>query len=239
MQKCNLFCPDKDADSELHKSEPLMKSCKVKHHRLEDLPKSHVEDTLEEPVFAWDAPHFRFVIVSDCKPLVQIINGVSPLASPSMLPLFHRVTNNLAALFENGLFPNCMHLDPVIWRRREYNKKSDFLVNHTMDKRQSWHQVCKMPFPNLSLKEANFIVHFDGGTRGDDCSAAAWVLEARFLHNGNLIETPVAYCGKFLCPAVSSFMSEAIALDSCTDFLSKLIQKAVFAEPSQKRIRIG
>ena len=84
--KCNLFCPDKEADSELHKSEPLIKLCKVKHHRLEDLPKSHVEDTLEEPVFAWDAPHFRFVIVSDCKPLVQIINGVSPLASPSMLP---------------------------------------------------------------------------------------------------------------------------------------------------------
>ena len=238
-ENCGLFCPDKAAVSELCNAEPSQKSSKIQHHRLEDLPGSHVADGLDEPLLSWDVPQCRFVFVSDCKPLVQVLNGYSPLASTSMLPLFHRVTNHLASLFEHGLLPNCRHLDPVIWRRREYNKKADYLVNYTMDRRQSWHQICKMPVPKLSLKQANFIAHFDGGTRGDDCSAAAWILEARFFHDGNLVETPIAFCGKFLCPAVSSFMSEAIALESCTDFLSRLVQKVFAAEPSHKRRRIG
>ena len=156
-----------------------------------------------------------------------------------MLPLFHRVSDYLSSLLDKCVFPHCIHLDPVIWRRREYNKKADFLVNHTMDRRRSWHHVCRMPFPGMSLKDSNFIIHFDGGTRSDDCSAAAWILEARMQHEGQLIETPIAYCGKFMCPAVSSFMSEAIALDNCADLFSKLIQKVLTAEPSHKRSRIG
>ena len=81
-----------------------------------------------------------------------------------------------------------------------------------MDRRRSWHHVYTIPVPGINLEHANFIIHFDGGTRGDDCSASAWILEARVQHEDQLIETQIAYCGKFMCPAVSSFMSEAIAL---------------------------
>ena len=142
-------------------------------------------------------------------------------------------------MFDSGLLPNCPHLDPVIWRKREFNKKADFLVNHTMDVRGSWHQVCPIPFPDLSLSEANFIIHFDGGTRGDDCSAAAWILEARVHRDKTVVEFPVMLCGKFMCPAVSSFMAEAIALESCTEIFSKFVSKLFTAEPTHKRSRLG
>ena len=95
-----------------------------------------------------------------------------------------------------------------------------------------------MPVPDWSLKDDNFVIHFDGGTRGDDCSAAAWILEARLSREQQLIEFPVAYCGKFMCPAFSSFVAESIALESCTDFFSKLImQLQSTTEPAHKRCR--
>eukprot|EP00974_Lingulodinium_polyedra_P073655 7131208-Lingulodinium_polyedra.AAC.1 len=64
-------------------------------------------------------------------------------------------------------------------------------------------------------------------------------MEARVHHGENVVEFPVAYCGKFLCPSVSSFMAEAIALESCTEIFAKLISKLFMAEPTHKRARLG
>ena len=96
-----------------------------------------------------------------------------------------------------------------------------------------------MPFPDMNLREANFLIHFDGGTRGTDCSAAAWMLEARIHRERDVVEFPVAYRGKFLCPSVSSFVAKAIALESCTEIFLKLVLKLVAAEPPHKRCRVG
>ena len=120
-----------------------------------------------------------FIIISDCLPLVNVINGHRPLATPTLQALFHRVSGNIVLLFHNGLRPYQTHKDHVVWRRRDRNKKADFLVNHTMDIEQSWHKC----YPTLAgvsnPMSANFILHFDGGTRGDKCSASAWILEAK------------------------------------------------------------
>lgn len=236
---CGIFYPVCELEPDLGKSEPPQKQRKTKHHRLEDLPESHVDDSLDQPALSWDSPVNHFVIVSDCRPLVHVTNGYSPLSSSSLLPLFHRITNNLVSLFDNGLLPNRAHLDPVIWRRREFNKKADHLVNYTMDVRRSWHQLCPVPFPDLILSDSNFIIHFDGGSRGNDCSASAWILEARAYYKNSLVEFPVIMCGKFMCPAVSSFMAEALALESCTEIFAKLISKLSILEPAHKRSRLA
>ena len=113
-----------------------------------------------------------------------------------------------------------MHLDPVIWQKRELNVIADHLVNHTMDVRKSWHQICSLPYPDISLRDTNFLIHLDGGTRGNDCSAAAWIPEARIHRERHrardIVEFPVAFCGKFVSPSVSSYVAEAMALESCT-----------------------
>ena len=117
--------------------------------------------------------------------------------------------------------------------------KADHLANYTMDVRRSWHQFCPMPSSDVSLTEANFILHFDGGTREEDCSAAAWILEARVVQDCRLMIFPVAYCGKFLHPPVSSFLAEAIALESCTEIFSNLILKLMDNGPCPKRMRFA
>ena len=89
-------------------------------------------DNLEDHAMSWDAPFGRFVIISDCAPLVQLISGYSPLANLSLLPLFPRVSNHLGSILDGAFFPSCIHDDPVIWRRRDFNKKADYLANHTM-----------------------------------------------------------------------------------------------------------
>ena len=73
--------------------------------------------------------------------------------------------------------------------------------------------------------------------RGDDCSAAAWILEGRVQHEDRLIEFPVAYCGKFMDPPVSSFVAEAIALESCTEIFAKLVIKLVSSVPAFKKAK--
>ena len=51
---------------------------------------------------------------------------------------------------------------------------------------------------------------------------SAWILEARAHYKNSLIEFPVIMFGKFMCPAVSSFMAEALALESCTEIFCKI-----------------
>eukprot|EP00959_Pyramimonas_sp_CCMP1952_P376655 7889009-Pyramimonas_sp.AAC.1 len=76
---------------------------------------------------------------------------------------------------ETGLSPPALHQDLVVWRRRCYNRKADHLVNYTMDTQRSWHDIFP---PERDARDANFVMHFDGGTRKDQCSAAAWLFEA-------------------------------------------------------------
>ena len=79
--------------------------------------------------------------------------------------------------------------------------------------------------PNMNMKEANFTIHFDGGTRGDKCSAAAWIVEAQIQRGNLLYEFPVAMCGKYISVAVSSFVAELMALESCSDIFSRFIDE--------------
>ena len=89
--------------------------------------------------------------------------------------------------------------------------KADHLANFTMDEKRSWQKS----FPSAAgrqLRDANFVVHCDGGRRGDACSAAAWILEAVW---GDVSQI-VSMAGVFLDEGgvVSSFVADAMALDS-------------------------
>ena len=66
------------------------------------------------------------------------------------------------------------------------------MVNYTMDERSSWHQGYAFPLDNVPVDGVNYILHFDGGTRGESCSASAWMLEAVVLRAGIEYEFVVA-----------------------------------------------
>ena len=130
------FEQEKEADN----FQPLLKQRKL-IHTLNDLPEHHNVADMVEPDIEWECHHGRFLIVSDCQPLVNVINGHSPLTSPALAPPFRRVTEHLVAVLDWGWRPHQIHRDPIVWRRRGLNKKADFLVNYTMDIGQSWHKV--------------------------------------------------------------------------------------------------
>ena len=198
------------------------KRAKTKHFRLDNLPATHGGDS--QAVCAWDAGGSRFIIVSDCQPLVQVTNGHAPLASPTLAPPFHRIANHMVGLFDYGLRPYQQHLDPVVWQRRELNKKADHLVNYTMDAGSSWTKIFTPQIVSGSLMDANWILHFDGGTRGTSCSASAWILEAEVQTGPNTATHLIAMAGTYLPTAVSSFEAELIALDYCSEYFFKFIR---------------
>ena len=96
---------------------------------------------------------------------------------PSLNALFERMSGYLFQLLGRSWSPPTMIEDPVVWRKREYNKIADFIVNCTMDCREDLHEDCEPPLP-YDRQRVNYICHSDGGMRAGNCSAAAWYLEA-------------------------------------------------------------
>ena len=98
-----------------------------------------------------------------------------------LAPICKRISGHLCRLFDAGFRPSYLHRDILEWRPRKYNKKADFLVNYTMDERSSCHQGYALLLDNVPVDDVNYIVHFDGCSRGESCSGSAWVLEAVVL----------------------------------------------------------
>ena len=198
-------------------------------------PNSHGEGAVAT---VWDGLSGRFHVVSDCKPLVEILNGHSLLLDMSLAPPLLRVTKHIAGIFDAGLRPCQLHRDPVEWHRREFNKKADHLVNHTMDQQRTWHEESKAP-PGVSLMNANFVMHFDGGIRGESCSAIAWILEAHSRHQGETAIFPVAMVGTVFSSAISSFLAELLALESCIVYFHEFVLRISSADMRTKRARVS
>ena len=125
-------------------------------------------------------------------------------------------------MLEKGWSPNLEIGDPVIWQRREFNQVADHLANYTMDIKSDWYR----DFGPLEIHQnevVNYLCHSDGGTRADNCSAAAWCIEA-VVTNGVLQRTvPVSMRGLFLKDPVSSFLAESLALDDVLNHLWDLV----------------
>ena len=93
-----------------------------------------------------------------------------------------------------------------------------------MDAEQSWHKSTGQMEIRNKLDNANFIIHFDGGTRGKACSASAWILEAVVAEADAMTIFPVAMAGIFLPQAVSSFMAETIAMERSIAHLLNILR---------------
>ena len=107
----------------------------------------------------------------------------------------------------------------VHWRPREFNKIADYLVNHTMDSKRSWPHAFPLSERSPSFKSANLLMHLDGGSRANSCSAAAWYLECV----AGQVRFPVAMARMFMQRPISSFEAEAIGLDEAVEALARYL----------------
>ena len=206
--------PKKDESARCPRRRPI-------EHNLEDLPSTHGEDCADIPWWR-NAACFAFIV--DCKPLADILNGKAPLKAPGLAPIFDRMTKMLFELILRNWSPHDCIADPITWQRREHNKKADFIVNHTMDRKQDWKREFQPPFSDFTLRDANLICHSDGGTRGEACSAAGWIIEASVTRDGAISIFPLVWCGKYFAEPLSSFLAEAIAVEDMITYISELTQ---------------
>ena len=93
-----------------------------------------------------------------------------------------------------------------------------------MDMQCSWYQPCRPSVQDVDLTKVNFVLHFDGGTRGQTCSASAWILEVGVKRGNAVCEFPLAMGGQYLDAFVPAFTAELIALEACTDKLRAMVE---------------
>ena len=92
-----------------------------------------------------------------------------------------------------------------------------------MDCKQDWQHNFKPTVQDFDVQNANLLYHSDGGTRGDTCSAAAWILEASVVKDNVRYTFPVVAGGTYLPEAVSSFLAESLALHDAIYHLSESV----------------
>ena len=130
----------------------------------------------------WGSGSFRAKFVVDCQPLMLVMNGDTPLHqgvldSPEG-SIFERMGSSILRLLDAGVRPQQDHFDFVTWRKRDWNKLADFLVNKTMNDKLSW-RWCDYELRQRLLAEARPIklpCFSDGGLRSSSgAAAAAWM----------------------------------------------------------------
>ena len=74
-----------------------------------------------------------------------------------------------------------------------------------------------------SEMQCNIVVHSDGGTRAGTCSATGWIVEVG-VHDGcTWVFRPLVMAGTYISSPISSFHAEALALEECVLFVSRLL----------------
>ncbi|CAK0901216.1 unnamed protein product [Prorocentrum cordatum] len=216
-----LFCKSSgrcsDRQDQVHAAP---KRRRIATHPLDELPAGHGDSA---PDVHWGGMAGRVLFITDCKPLAGVVNGTTVLAAPSLGPVFDRITKSMFNVMGYGWRPAQDADDMVVWHKRDWNIKADFLVNYTMDEKKSWYH--SFPIESVDLSGANFLIHSDGGTRAASCSAAAWCVEA--VTRRGLIETTTLFiiAGTFISDPISSFTAEALALEEAAKAVEELIYR--------------
>ena len=196
------------------------KKRRIASHPLHQPPDGRGDNA---PDVQWNSVAGRILFITDCKPLAGVVNGTTALAAPSLGPVFARTTQSLFNIMEYGWRPAQDADDMVLWHRRDWNIRADYLVNHTMDERRSWYQL--FPTDSLDMDQTNLLIHSDGGTRAGSCSAAAWCVEAVTRRGPMECTRLLIIAGTFISDPVSSFTAEALALEEAAQAVEELALK--------------
>ena len=236
---CNLWelPPLSKPTPSINVNSPLPPAKRARKDAALDAPRHHALDGVEKPL-PWQLQGRRLCFVVDCKPLQQVSCGLSPLLAANLKVSFETITQNLSWALEKGWLARRAWDDPVLWRRRSENVIADYLANHTMNIGKSWFEAFDWPFEGRLLKECNLLAHCDGGSRRQSCSASAWVVEACIFQHGQWLRKPLAMSGTYFDQQISSFTAETLALEDCTCFIKRLLERGCDNEALGKRSRL-
>ena len=133
--------------------------------------------------------------------------------------------SNIFRLLDAGARPQQDHLDFITWRKRDWNKLADHLVNVTMDHKSSWNWQDEAFIKALprDFSQIRLLCFSDGGLRASTGAAAsAWVAFISCDYGWRLLAKGGVHYSRNMC--ASSFIAEALALDSCLAFAATVGQ---------------
>eukprot|EP00973_Karenia_brevis_P030141 4153943-Karenia_brevis.AAC.1 len=152
---------------------------------------------------------------------MNIACGNTPLLTQDMRPLFERLTRKLFEIYSYEWKPPFDEDDPVQWKRRDQNKLADYLCNYSMDNQRSFVK-CWMRPDAVDYDSANVLVFSDGGCRGANAAASAWIMLWAVRASNTWEYHPMAVKADFWKDCnINSFKAEALALESAILYMCK------------------
>ena len=193
--------------------------------RLTFQGKEPSKDELQTNVDAygqWSSTRGCFLFVVDSQSLVMAVIGQAYCPASSSHDKTRCIINGLGYLMKAGLTPPAQRHDPVVWRRREFNKVADGLADLTMDRRGGWSRQYTL---SKDHSQGNCLAFSDGGKRSSCISAAAWLVVLLFWEDGQWRVEPWAAGGIFLEHDDTVFEAEAVGLEAAVSFLQKSLSE--------------
>ena len=169
----------------------------------------------------WIDDRSRFLCTIDNKSVADILNGKACVQNDEMKPLFQRMSTRILSLVENfDLRPPKDWDDPVEWRPRRYNRRSDQICNLLLDGQEGFHMTGENTDVVLQLKP-HFLVQTDGGCRYHGSSAIAYVIYG-IIYGYDTVHDyyTIALGGERIAGNWPSFNLEAQALDMALEKLT-------------------
>ena len=132
--------------------------------------------TLLDTDGVWEKNH-TFIFVADNETMVNIICG---RANPDIeyRETTAEILDTIAKVMtEANWGPKSFYGDPIVWRKREFNKEADFLANYAMDNRKDFHYINE-ELINQRKSIINVQGWSDGGCGVEErISSFGWILK--------------------------------------------------------------
>ena len=172
----------------------------------------------------WENVGARFVFIMDSQVVQQVVCGHAALTNEKYRLVFRRITSKFVKFIDGGLLPPSEIADPVQWRPREYNAKSDWLCNQALDAKSSFSFVDD-DLQAYCVSNVQWEAFSDGACRGDGFSSFAWIIYATWPLGNERHRFTVAFGYEFMVGNYSSFSTELWGLERAVETLNHILER--------------
>ena len=172
----------------------------------------------------WQAGGERFVFIMDSQIVQRVACGHAALTNENYRCSFRRTVDKIVRFVNGGLRPPTDIDDPVQWRPRGFNTKSDWLCNQALNTKSSFTFV-EDHIEEYYISNVNWEAFSDGACRGDGHSSFAWIIYATWTVSGQRHRFTVAFGYELVEGNFTSFATELWGLERAVQTLGGIIER--------------
>ena len=165
------------------------------------------------------------MFIMDSQVVQQVVCGHAALTNETYRLVFRSITSRLVRFIDGGVLPPRATADPVQWRPRRYNAKSDWLCNQALDTKSSFSFI-ENDLENYCVGNVQWEAFSDGACRGDGFSSFAWIIYATWPLGEDRHRFTIAFGYEHMEGNHSSFATELWGLERAVDTLNCIFERA-------------